>query len=127
MEPRKRKTTEVATVRLSLLTSQGMRCALCKLPCSPTNAVLDHCHQTGAIRAALHRGCNSVLGKIENAYKRYGVPNLNAFLHGASTYITHHADDRTGLLHPTHRTPDEKRERTNKLARQRRAKLKEAA
>lgn len=116
------KTTEVAKCRTELLASQGARCALCKLPCSAEQSVLDHDHSTGAIRATLHRSCNALLGKVENNYKRYGVPNLAAFCNGLASYLQTHTTNRTGLFHPTHRTEDEKRIRRNKAARARRAK-----
>lgn len=115
------KTTQVATVREELRLKQHGACALCKLPCSSDQAVLDHDHGTGAIRATLHRSCNALLGVVENNYRRYGLQNLAAFLHGAAPYLQKHSVNQTGLLHPTHKTEDEKRERRNKLARKRRA------
>jgi hypothetical protein len=115
------KQSQIADTRNNLLTDQGGRCALCKLPCSDEQAVLDHDHQTGAIRGTLHRGCNALLGKVENNYKRYGVSNLRSFLSGLATYLERHLTNSTGLLHPTYKTEDEKRERRNKLARARRA------
>lgn len=65
----------------------------------------------------LHRGCNALLGKIENNYRRYGVKSLSAFANGVAQYLQVHIDNRTGLLHPTHKTEDEKRETRNKKAR----------
>ena len=119
--PRKLKFAEVADVRESLLAQQGGKCNLCKLPCTSEEAVLDHDHDTGAIRGVLHRGCNSLLGKVENNHKRYGVKSLPAFLGGASAYLSSHRENRTGLLHPTHKTADEKRIARNAKARKRRA------
>lgn len=115
------KTTEVSIVRGRLLGEQGGRCAVCQLPCSPQSAVLDHCHSSGAVRAALHRGCNSLLGKIENNAARYGVPNVAAFGHGVGPYLLRHQTNQTGLLHPTHKTEDEKRLARNAKARKSRA------
>lgn len=122
--PVRLKTTEVALHRTRLLAMQGGRCALCNLPCDPTNAVLDHDHGTGAIRSALHRGCNSLLGVLENNHKRYGVHNVAAFLNGAAAYMQRHTVNLTGLLHPTFRTEDEKRDRRNATARKRRTAIK---
>lgn len=124
---KKLKTTEVATTRTALLVSQAGRCNLCQLPCSPSQAVLDHDHLTGIVRAVLHRGCNALLGKVENNHKRYGVPQLSAFLHGCASYLQRHETDRTGLLHPTHLTEDEKRLKRNKKARKARAAKKDTA
>jgi hypothetical protein len=118
---RKLKLSEIATTRESLLSAQGNRCQLCSLSCLPSQAVLDHCHSTGRVRATLHRSCNALLGKVENNYLRYGLQNLGAFLHGASGYLQRHETDQTGLLHPTHKTDEDKRVRRNKLAAKRRA------
>lgn len=116
------KTTEIANVRWELLQKQGMTCGLCKLTCTTLDAVLDHDHSTGAVRASLHRTCNALLGKVENNYKRYGVKNLGAFCAGLAGYLQTHRVNQTGLYHPTHKTEDEKREKRNKTARLRRAK-----
>jgi DNA-binding sugar fermentation-stimulating protein len=118
---RRLKFAEVADVREDMLAQQGGKCALCKLACTSSEAVLDHDHDTGAIRGVLHRGCNSLLGKVENNHKRYGVKSLPAFLGGASAYISSHRENRTGLLHPTHKTDEEKRLARNAKARKRRA------
>jgi hypothetical protein len=121
MEPVKIKTKEVSQTRSDLLTEQGSRCALCKMPCSSQQAVLDHDHKTGKIRGVLHRTCNGLLGKIENFCQRFGIPNLSAFLHGADAYLQKHATDQTGLVHPTFKTAEEKRIARNTKARKRRA------
>lgn len=115
------KTTQVADERIRRLLAQGGRCALSHYPLLPANAVLDHDHTTGHVRATLHRGVNSLLGKIENNYKRYGIsfPQLIAMLKNAGEYLS--KDYSANPLHPTHKTADEKRERTNMLARKRRA------
>lgn len=122
---RRLKTTEVGPTREKLREAQGKLCAICQQPLGLTEAVLDHDHETGAIRASLHRGCNALLGKVENNYKRYGVRNLAAFLAGVAAYLQKHEQNRTGLLHPSHKTDEEKRIRRNTLARKRRATAKE--
>ena len=116
---RRLKTTEIAKTRVDLAVQQGGRCAVCKLPLS--KEVLDHDHSTGAVRATLHSGCNSLLGKVENNYKRYGVVNLAAFLNGVAAYLQRHVTNQTGLLHSTFRNEDEKREKRNTKARAARA------
>ncbi len=127
---RKLKTTEVSSVRTSLVAAQGGRCAICggwfgtRAPLDP---VLDHDHNTGAVRAVLHRGCNSLLGKVENNAPRYGVRNLLAFCQGAGKYLLSHMTNITGMVHPKHKTEDEKRELRNKRARMARAAKKEKA
>ena len=42
---------KVAGVRASLLVKQGGLCALCQLPLPLAQAVLDHDHATGLVRA----------------------------------------------------------------------------
>lgn len=121
---RRLKTTEVAPERARLLAAQGGRCAVCKLPCAEGSAVLDHDHGTGAIRAALHRGCNALLGKVENNHKRYGVISVAAFCSGVAGYLAQHMTNQTGLVHPTHKTDDEKRIARNTKARKKRASTK---
>lgn len=96
-------------------------CALCRLPLPATSAVLDHNHSTGAIRASLHRGCNALLGKVENNAARYGVTDVSAFGAGLGSYLARHRTNITGLLHPSHKTEDEKRLLRNKRARTARA------
>lgn len=113
------KTTEVAVVRERLAIQQGGRCALCHMPI--TKPVLDHDHSTGAVRGTLHNGCNALLGKIENNYKRYGIVSLPAFTNGVAAYLQRHTTNQTGYLHPTYRSDDEKRERRNTKARAARA------
>ena len=100
---------------------QGKRCALTGYTISLSEAVADHDHSTGHLRGVLHRGVNSVLGKIENSYRRYGVslPMLTAMAPGLGAYIGKDYSD--GPIYPTHRTEDEKRIRRNALARKRRA------
>lgn len=117
----------VATVRAELLAKQGGRCALCLRTIRLGSDVLDHDHHTGAIRGVLHNGCNSLLGKIENNHKRYGIEDLSAFLMGTPTYILRHRENRTGLLHPTFKTANEKRLARNTKARKKRAATKDTA
>ena len=116
----KLKATEVSVIRERLAKEQHGRCAICQLPL--TKPVLDHDHLTGAVRATLHNGCNALLGKLENNYKRYGIVSLAAFTNGVAAYLQRHTTNQTGFIHPTFRNDDEKRERRNKLARERRAK-----
>lgn len=118
---RKLKQSEIAPTREFMLALQTGNCRLCKLPLPASKAVLDHDHSTGAVRDTIHAGCNSLLGKVENNHKRYGVPNLAAFCHGVASYLQRHETDQHGLLHYTHKTPDEKRVARNTKARKSRA------
>ena len=66
-------------------TFQGGVCFICKQPQPPTKKAktkrlaTDHSHDTGIVRGLLCHRCNALLGKFENAFKRYGlgkVPGL---------------------------------------------------
>ena len=44
---------------------QDNKCMVCQQPFTfKDNAVLDHCHFTGHLRAVLHRSCNSCEGRV---------------------------------------------------------------
>lgn len=112
--------SQVKAHRESTLRNQQGRCILCCEQITD-DAVLDHCHKTGHIRGVLHRGCNSMLGVIENNRPRYllGGGRLFTMLSRVEAYMT---KDYTGNhVHPTHRTPEEKRIRTNLRAKKARA------
>jgi len=128
MTPTKLKTTGVKKTRTLMHEQQGGFCAICNLVCTPEEAVLDHCHKGGHVRAVLHRSCNSLLGKVENGAPRYGMKpaQLIAFLHGAGNYLSTHAANQTALIHPTHFTPEEKAERRKLKTKRARVKAKAA-
>lgn len=125
MSVRRLKVSEVKKVREELLRRQGGVCALTHYPLDPNDAVLDHCHTTGHVRGTIHRGANSLLGKLENNHKRYGVslPMMLAMCRNLEAYLKQ--DFSAMPLHPTHKTEEEKRIRRNTLARKRRATKKE--
>lgn len=119
----------LARYRTELLQQQNLTCALCGEVCTADEAVVDHDHKTGQIRGVLHRGCNAMLGHIENNRPRHrltGIPRLTKFLSGVVPYLYRKRPDDTPL-YPTHRTADEKRERRNKRARTARAAIKKGA
>lgn len=105
--------------RNELLNEQGNVCALCGEGFDQKNPpVTDHDHSTGVVRGVLHRGCNSLLGVIENGRPRYllkPVPKFSKFLSQIVGYIYKRRDGAP--LYPTHRTEDEKRLLRNKRAR----------
>lgn len=108
------KASEVKQYRLTLLSTQGHKCALCGQELDETEAVLDHDHKSGYIRGVLHRGCNSLEGKIANslAMNKITPERLQNILDNYIFYTNqHHA-----VLHPTHRTPEEKKLRTKRRA-----------
>lgn len=112
--------------RVDALAAQGGACFLCKLPIKEGEATYDHDHKTGHCRAVLHRGCNAMLGHIENNLPRHKLQNagkLSTFLRNVTAYI--HNDWTDQPLHPTYRTEEEKRIRRNLKARKARAAAKE--
>lgn len=120
----KLKTTGVAPLRVSLLEAQGYKCAICNLACSEDQAVLDHDHTLGHVRAVLHRGCNAAEGKILKTLKRYGIKDPKAYLEGMVKYHQTHAENQTGFIHPSHFTAEEKLERAKAKVQRTRAKAK---
>ena len=116
----KLRASEVAAYRKTALEEQEGHCMLCGERINGDDC-LDHDHKTGHVRGVLHRGCNAMLGHIENNRARHMMKDgrLFRFLRGVQNYIT--ADHSQRPLHPTHRTDDEKKERTKKLAAKRRA------
>jgi hypothetical protein len=98
----KLKYKEVKPLREKLLKDQAGCCALCSQPVID-DAVLDHCHKTGVIRGVLHRGCNALLGKIENNMPRNRVDmgRLASIAESLIKYLV--ADPKSEFLHPTHK------------------------
>lgn len=126
----KLKASEIAGQRAKLLSNQGGKCALCLQPVAKGEDVLDHCHTTGVIRGVLHRGCNAMLGHIENNAPRHKLTDplkLAKMLSNVPSYRAAYLPHlSSGLpLHPTWKTEDEKRELRNKRARIARKKAKE--
>jgi hypothetical protein len=97
----KLKHREIAEYRQQQLLLNNCCCALCG-DLVIDDAVLDHDHKTGLVRQVLHRGCNSMLGKIENnmARSRIDLHRLRQFAANLVDYIqTTHTD----IVHPTHK------------------------
>jgi hypothetical protein len=103
----KLKSTEIKAYRETQLSHQNYKCALCGEDIQD-DAVLDHCHKTGFLRQVLHRGCNSLLGKIENSMprSRVDIRRLEGIAHNLVNYLT---TTHTEIRHPTHKTPEERK------------------
>jgi hypothetical protein len=106
METLRLKYREVATHRQALLAQQQQRCALCQEHILD-DAVLDHDHSSGRIRKVLHRGCNAMLGKIENNMprNRMTLERLGRFADNLIKYLEQEYED---IVHPTYLTKEEK-------------------
>lgn len=102
------KHSQVKKYREELSWLQGHKCALCNEPIDG-DAVLDHDHKTGLVRCVLHRGCNALLGKIENNMIRnkMSVERLSVWASNIVGYIT---KTHTDIFHPTYKTPEEKKQ-----------------
>jgi hypothetical protein len=116
----KLKTREIRPLREQLLQEQNNQCAICQEPLDPAEAVLDHCHATGRIRAVLHRGCNMYIGALENNQKRNRISpaRLANILANFQTYVI----TTRPIVHPTHLTPEQRVARSKKRAKARRTK-----
>lgn len=112
------KRSEISKYRHQILTEQEHKCALCGEIVVSTEAVLDHDHKTGYIRGTLHRGCNAFLGKLENslAMNKITPERLHTILGNIEFYMNSHRL----LVHPTHLTAEERKERTKRRAKLRR-------
>lgn len=120
---RQLKPSEVASVLSQIVKRQKNRCAVCDKPFTPRDrAVLDHCHDTGFIRGALHNSCNGAEGRVKTK-ARLGHKGVSAYeyLIGLGKYLEFHSKPQFPLIHPTHMTEDAKREMRNAKARRLRA------
>lgn len=111
----------VKQVRDARWIKAGKRCELCGDPLPQASAVLDHCHKMGWVRGSICRGCNSLLGKLENNAPRFGVKDIIKWAYGAAKYLERNQVFHSGLYHPKHMTEDEKRLKRNEKARSKRA------
>ena len=121
---------------MRLLKQQGMLCLVCQEPIKVSTRgrgsdyCLDHCHESGEVRAVLHRSCNSALGKAEHAIGRWGAKSskyadIIPYLRKMLEYYDWVADNPTGIMYPSHKTDAEKaaaaRVKRNKAAAVKRA------
>jgi len=123
------KTTQVPTVRNTLLLKQKGLCPLCgaSMGAAKTkkNPALDHDHTTGIIRDVLCINCNGLEGKIWNLLRRMKKDGAREVLLNLQKYYERHDLRPHGnVIHPTHKTPAEKRAAANRKARLKRAAIK---
>jgi hypothetical protein len=115
------KTKDIPIVKQEILREQGGDCAICgvDLHSLPSKDIcLDHDHTTGHIRGVLCRNCNSMEGKVLTACHRgkRGKTTLD-WLAALYKYLTYYNTvQRCYGLHPTHRTPEEKKALAKKRA-----------
>ena len=53
-----------------MLEEQDWVCPLCEEIIDPDEATLDHCYDSGRVRAVLHRSCNGQEGRVKTAAGR---------------------------------------------------------
>jgi hypothetical protein len=104
--PKQLTPTQAKRYKAKLIQDQGGLCKLCKRPLSDdmSKVHLDHCHDTGHIRGALHSHCNRTEGKLKSVYKRMGGDPAIYFewLTLLSDYLQ--KDSTENPLHPQHMT-----------------------
>ena len=113
------KPSQVASVLEQLVKKQGNKCAVCGQPFTKRDKpVLDHDHDTGYIRGALHNSCNGVEGKVK-VKARMGHKGVSSYdyLIGLGKYLEHHSKPKINLIHPQHMTEEQKRIKRNEKAR----------
>lgn len=113
----------VKPTRQRILAQQKGRCAICEINvlAESKTTTLDHDHETGVVRGVLCNNCNGLEGKVKNAAtraKREGT--YLEWLEKLVLYLQKHASNQTNLIHPTHKTPLEKKAALAKRAAARR-------
>jgi hypothetical protein len=119
------KPKDIPLLRDKLAKEQGNKCKLCGVDLSSVVACLDHSHQSGRCRSTLCVNCNGLEGRIFNLArrgKRKGTET--SFVKSILDYWEYHANNPRQEIHPSHKSPDEKRIARNKKARERRRKNK---
>ena len=97
------KPKEVPDIRKRLLKAQNNICPLCGCTIRPDQAVLDHDHETGRVRAVLHRQCNQVEGRVLSWTSRTGQSTTAyQFLKRMLSYWEQ--DYEQNPLHPTYKS-----------------------
>lgn len=127
------KPLDLKLVRAALLKEQDNLCPLCERDLSyikPQQRCVDHDHSkegpsAGAIRGVLCSNCNGNEGRIRTRVLcAKGHLSELEWLENLVAYLRKHETNQTGLIHHTHKTPNEERILKNKKAREYRARMK---
>jgi Zn-finger nucleic acid-binding protein len=112
----KMKQSEIPKVRKMLVAKQNGVCPICGRDLTrmnPVNVVIDHCHTTGYVRAAMCRGCNKVEGSVKNLLTRWGkaksVTDMWMTLERLVKFWKVHSTPQTDIIYYGHKTAAEKR------------------
>lgn len=107
------KHREIKEHRAKQLKRQRGICPLCNTPILEGEDTLDHCHDSGHVRAVLHRSCNSAEGKIKQwAGPRSRGDDPQDFLRRTLRYWN--KDYSQNPLHPTHGKPRRRKRRAKR-------------
>lgn len=123
---RKLTRSQLRPLALRLYAEQGHVCGLCGLPIDLTEKggmVVDHDHDTGQVRGALHRSCNSGEGRVANAAGRWGAKSMqySAIIPWLERLVIYLKKTPTDFIYPTFQTEEEKRIAKNAKERRARA------
>jgi hypothetical protein len=126
MTPRKLTRSQLRPLGMRMLAAQGGVCPLCGKPIDQTikgELVIDHDHDTGLIRGALHRSCNAAEGKVANAAGRWGAKSMAyaALLPWLENMLAYLKLDPQPFIYPSHKTDEELRIARNAKERKARA------
>jgi hypothetical protein len=118
------KRTELPAVKKKLIAQQNGVCPICKKDITralSSNIIVDHDHSTGIIRAALHRGCNGLEGKVMRLVMTWGkartITEVIKTLENLISFWKLHKEPQTDLIYYNHKTVAEKRLAANKKRR----------
>lgn len=116
------KKKDIPAMRSRIAEEQGNCCALCGISLNGVVSCLDHNHKTGLIRSVLCLNCNGIEGKIFNLARRAKRQSDEpTFVNKVLKYWEYWNENPSSVLHPNHRTVEEKRIAKNKKAKKRRA------
>lgn len=126
------------SVRAMLWRRQGGKCPLCELRIDlsvtgkGSDYAMDHCHETGEVRALLHRSCNSMEGKVKEAIGSWGSKSHKyEDVRRVARNLVQYWDEcesgkrSTGMMYYLHKTPEQKKE-ADRIKRNKAAALKRA-
>lgn len=110
--------SQLYAITMQLLKKQGGVCLVCKksINVKTTGRASDYCcdhdHETGEVRGILHRSCNAALGKIDHAAGRWGAKSMKyedivPYLKQVVAYYETVQANPTGIMYPSHKTPEE--------------------
>ena len=127
------KKTELPSIKKKLIAMQNGKCPICGgdlTRVASANVVVDHDHETGIVRAAMHRGCNGLEGKVLRLLNTWGKSKTMrqkiATLTNLLAFWIKHKTPQTEWIYYSHKTSTEKRVALNKKRRKAAAKKREA-